>query len=116
MKKVNSIILILLIITLMFSGCAKLVHSETTVVEAEVVATYHKNAWMQPIKSGKTFTFIHHPEQNCVVVEYDGVRLTIDDIGVYQQYKDAIGQTIQCKMVTDYYDDNTCKRHLKFGD
>lgn len=116
MKKINSIILILLLVTLMFSGCAELVRSETTTVEAVVTDTYHRNAWMQPIRAGKVTTFVRHPAKNCVVVEYEEVTLTINDIDMYEQYKDKIGTTIQCELIVDYYDDGTCKRHLKFGD
>ena len=116
MKKINSIILILLIVTLMFSGCAELVRSETMTVDAVVTDTYHRNAWMQPIRAGKVTTFVRHPAKNCVVVEYEEVTLTINDKDVYDQYKNNIGAIVQCELVMDYYDDGTCKRYLKFGD
>ena len=116
MQKIITLTLVLFIIILTFAGCAKLIRSDETIVDATIVDTYHKNAWIQPMRVGKVTTFINHPAKHCVVVEYDGIKLTINDREIYQQYKDQIGQTIKCKLITDYYDDNTCKQYLKFGD
>lgn len=115
MKKRTSII-ILLIIALMLSGCAQLIRSEAMTVDAVVVDTYYHSAWMQPIIVGKTTTFMYHPAKNCVVVEYEGTTLTINNRDVYTKYQNQIGAVIQCKLLTDYYDDGTYKQYLKFGD
>ena len=56
---------------------------------------------------------ITHPAQYKVTFTYENVTLTVDDKELYDYYKDKIGTTVKCDLVTKYYDDGTIRRTLK---
>lgn len=112
MKKLASISLIVIML-LCLVGCAELINTETQEVDATVTDVYYKGAWAQPMWTGKTMMLIPHPAQYKVTFEYENVTLTVDDADIYDYYKDNIGATVKCDLVTEYYDDGTVRQTLK---
>lgn len=55
-----------------------MVSSETTTVTAVVVDTHYQAAYTTPIRSGKTFIMVPHPERYTVTVRYEDEDYCID--------------------------------------
>lgn len=106
MKK---ILIFLLCISFLLTGCSKLVGTETKNVEVTITDTYHRAVWMQPVSTGKFTTWITHPAVWRVYVEYDDVEYTIDDADTYELFEDKIGQTATGILEIRKYDDGTSK-------
>jgi hypothetical protein len=109
-KKLHLIIILCLVISLV--GCTKLISTEYKNVEVNVVDIHHSAMWLQPIKAGKATTFITHPAEYDVTVEYNGVSYTIDDEDTYNRYKDKVGQTTIGTLEIRTYDNNTVKHNI----
>ena len=109
-KKLHLIIIVCLVISL--AGCAKLVSTEYENVEVCVVDICHSDMWLQPIKAGKVTTFITHPAEYKVTVEYNGVNYIVDDENTYNRYKDKIGQTTTGTLEICTYDNNKLKYNI----
>jgi hypothetical protein len=108
MKKILSIMMIICLVSSLV-GCAKLVNTEYENVEVCVVDICHRGMWLQPVRAGKVTTFITHPDEYEVTVEYNGVSYTIDDEDTYNRYKGKIGQTAIGTLEIRTYDDGTVK-------
>ena len=105
MKK---IILFLLIMTICcsFISCAELVSEE--VIEVNAVITEVDRDPMQYI--GKML----YPADYDIYFEYEGVRGSWDvSKETYRLYKDKIGETIKCYLITRTYNDGSTKVTLK---
>lgn len=113
-KFISMVVFIVLLITCL-SGCAKVVKTEIIVVDATVVDVYYKGVWMQPIWVGKKFIYIFHPAQYNVTLQYEDYKTTVDNLDLYNKYKDNIGGQVECNLVTTYYDDGTIKTTLELG-
>lgn len=107
------IIVLIAIILLCFVGCTELINTETQEVDATVTDIYHQAMWLQPIKCGKITTYITHPAQYKVTFVYEDITLTVDDKELYDRYKDKIGTTVKCDLITEYYDDNSVRQKLE---
>ena len=109
MKIKNKIFTILLLTILGFNlvGCAKCINTEYSNVEVTIVDKYHHGMWMQPMHVGKVTTYVTHPSVWRIIVEYNGVKYTIDNSDTYKKYKDKIGQKTIGKLEIDTYDDGT---------
>lgn len=112
MKKIISLALIVIIL-LYCVGCAELVDTKTQEVEATVTDIYHRGAWTQMVWTGKVMIPIAHPAKYEVTFTYENVTLTVDDEDLYDYYKDKIGETIKCILITEYYDDGSAHQTLK---
>ena len=114
MKIGISFILILVgIILLTLVGCAKVTNTETTVVDGTVIGTQHISARMTPVKVGKVITFVRHPAKNYVDIQYNDITISVNDSELYDYYNDHIGETIECNLITDYYDNGKTKTRLE---
>lgn len=105
--KFKTIILELLftaVLAFSFVGCTKCINTEYKNVEVTIVDKYHRAMWMQPIVSGKITTYITHPAEYEITVEYNGVKHTIDNKDTYNKYKDKIGQTAIGELEIKTYD------------
>lgn len=112
MKRLISIILIITTL-LCLTSCAELINTETQEVDATVVSVYHKNAWVQPVWTGKVMIMVSHPAKNEVTFQYENVTLTVNSQSLYNHYKDKIGATVKCDLITEYYDDGSTRQTLK---
>jgi hypothetical protein len=109
-KKLYLIIIVCLVISLV--GCAKLVSTEYKNVEVCVVDTHYSGAWVQPIRAGKVTTYVTHPAEYEVTIEYNGTHYIIDDENTYNKYKDKVGQTTIGTLEIRTYDNNTVKYNI----
>ena len=108
MKRFLSCLLILTILVSLV-GCAKLIKTEYTRVDVEIVDSYHRSAWIQPIWNGKTMMMIPHPATYRIDVEYNDVEYSIHGSEIYEVYKDRIGEVVSGTLEISTYDDGTIK-------
>ena len=95
-----------IILTLTFVGCAKIIKTETKVVEATIVEVDRDPMMMV----GKVIK----PSDYDILLKYEDVETWIDiSRSEYEKYKDLVGTTIEVNFVVDYYDDNTIKQYLE---
>lgn len=109
MKKIISMSLIVIMICLCFVGCAKCIGTETSIEQVEIIDTYHRGAWIQPLTVGKVHTFIHHPAVYQVIVFYNDVEYTVNGEEAYDKYKESIGKIVNATIEKNSYDDGTVK-------
>ena len=114
MKFKNRILMLLLLVVLIFGliSCAKCISTEYENVEVTVIDSYHRGIWRQPVRSGKTTTYITYPEVWQITVEYNGVEYTVSGNDTYNKYKDKIGQIITGKLEIRTYDNGTIKHDI----
>ena len=114
-KRIITLILII-ILSLNLAGCAKCISTEYENVDVVIVDEYYRSAWMQPIHTGKFTSFISHPAQYKITVNYNGVDYTINDSSTYNKYKTQVGQTVTGKLEIKAYDDGAvCYNILSLG-
>lgn len=103
MKKI--IYLCLLAVCCLLVGCAKLVSEEAIQVEA-IITEVDKD----PMRLvGK----IIMPADFDIYFEYNGIKGSWDvNRKTYDLYKDKVGDTIKCDLITLVYDDGTIKKRL----
>ena len=111
LKRLFALIL-LLVLLLTITGCAKLISTETEKVDVLITETNYQHAWSQPVIVNKVITLIHHPAQYEVTVKYDGIEYTLDDETYYKAYKDRVGETITGTLEIQTYDDSTIKKKI----
>lgn len=110
-KKIIAICLIAIAL-LSFFGCSKVIEIKSEPVEAVVVDTIYQAPIFQPMRVGKVTTIRTIPAKYYVKVEYQNYKLTINNATLYNQYKDNIGESINCYLITKYYEDGTSKTYL----
>lgn len=110
MKKYLTIMLLSL--TLLLTGCAELVSTETREVDVIVIDSYHRNMWLQPIHAGKVTTWVTHPEINRITVLYNDIQYNIEGSDIYDQFKDDIGETVTGVLEIRTYDDGSTQSDI----
>lgn len=110
MKKYLTIILLSL--TLLLTGCAELVSTETQEVDVIVIDSYHRNMWLQPVHAGKVTTWVTHPAVYRITVLYNEVQYTVDGSDIYDQFKDDIGETVTGVLEIRTYDDGSTESDI----
>ena len=108
MKKTFCLIFAILLV-FSLTGCADLISTETKQVDVVIIHEDYTGAWMQPIWTGKMFTYVSHPAQYEITVEYKGITHTFDNETYYNAYKNRIGDTITGTLEIKTYDDGTVK-------
>lgn len=108
MRKILYLTLITLLI-FSLTGCADLISTETKKVDVLITYEDYSGAWLQPMWTGKMFTYISHPAQYEITVKYDGIEYTLDNETYYDAYKNRIGDTITGTLEIKTYDDGTIK-------
>jgi hypothetical protein len=107
--EVKKILILSVFILLLLTGCASVISIEYENVEVVVVDEDYTAMWLQPVKCGNVTTFITHPAHYKIIVEYNGVKYTLDDEDAYKKYKNKIGQTVNGTMEVKTFDDGTVK-------
>lgn len=104
MKK---LIILTLTIVLIFSltSCKEVDIYRHEKVEATIIDTQFKPAWIQLMPTGKTMMHIPHPAQYNVYFEYEGYRLHVDSKEVYDEIvENKLTKYTVCKLTTIYTD------------
>ena len=110
MKKIMSTGLVIVMICLCFVGCAKCIETDVNIEQVQIVDTYHRGEWIQPIIiSGKLYTFIHHSSVYVIIVSYNGVKYEINGEKPYDKYKNRVGEIVNATIEKNSYDDGTIK-------
>lgn len=109
MKK---LIVLLVLFSILLTGCAKLISTESETVEAEVVDTYHRNMMILPRKIGNATIMTTYPARYEVTVQYNDIKTTIKSQELYEQVK--VGDKVSCNLITKYYDDNSIEKELEW--
>ena len=104
MKKKIILLITLASMMLTMLGCAELVSCETETIEVTIVDSYHRSAWLQPVRAGKVTTFITHPATYSITFEYEDRTYSISGQDVYEKYKNKIGQTTTATLEIKTYD------------
>lgn len=104
--------IILLSLTLLLTGCAELVSTETREVDVIVIDSYHRNMWLQPIHAGKVTTWITHPAIYRITVLYNDIQYNIEGSDIYDQFKDDIGETVTGVLEIRTYDDGSTQSDI----
>lgn len=107
-------LLILIAVVVSLTGCAKLIDTQEELIEATIVDTYYKGAWIQMIPSGKTMIPISHPAKHEVILRYNEIQTTINNYDLYSICHGKNGTTIQCTLITKSYDDGSMKQFLEW--
>ena len=103
MKKI--ILFCLLVVCCLLVSCAELVSEETVQVEA-IITEVDRDA---PRMVGKVIM----PSDYDIYFEYEGLKGSWDvNKKTYDLYKDKVGDTIKCNLITCTYDDGTIKKRL----
>jgi hypothetical protein len=111
MKKFLIILLVLGILSSL-TGCAKCISEETKTVEVEVIDSYYKGMWIQPVFTGKVTTMITHPAIYKIYIEYEGVEYTIFGRDTYDKYSEKIGEKVNGILEIRKYDDGTVRNAI----
>lgn len=96
-----------------FTGCKEVVDIERMTVEATVTDKYHRGMWLQPVHAGEVTTIITHPAVWRTTFHYQGYEVVVSGSEVYSQYE--IGDTVECELVTYYYDDSSIENKLEYN-
>ena len=107
MKRV--LIFMLIAVLVMLTGCTKIINTEYKEVDVKITDTYHRAAYVTPIRAGKVTSVVTHPAIYRIYIEYEGVKYSLSGSGIYYKYKNKIGQTVKGKLKIDTYDDNTVR-------
>ena len=113
---VIGLFIIIALFCLCLSGCAKVVNTESTNVLATITDMKYRSSYITPIRSGKTTTYVTHPAIYIVVIQYKDIILEKESYELYEKYKGRIGENIECKLITKYYDNNTTRSYLSLNE
>jgi hypothetical protein len=107
-------LLILIAVAASLIGCAKLIDTQEEIVEATIVDTRFYAGYYTSIKSGKVTVMQWHPARYYTTLEYNGISTDIFGSDLYSICHGKDGDTIQCSLITETYDDGTVKQFLEW--
>lgn len=109
MKRFLAIILAGVIMLALF-GCAAVINTETELVKATIIEVDKDPQRVTMV--GKTPVI--HPADYDIRLQYESVEMWIDVTrDEYYKYEALVGTTVDARLTTIYYDDNTVKYRLE---
>ena len=111
-KAIGLILLIAVAVSLI--GCAKVIDTQTETVEAIIVETRFYPGYYTYIKSGQTTIMQWHPPRYYTTLKYNDITEDIYGSELYSICHGKNGDTIQCSLITEIYDDGTVKQFLEW--
>lgn len=114
MKRFKFILLTVLFMALVLTGCAECISTETSTVNVKVIEQYHKDddiLYCYNVLLKRTMV-LHDTAINKITVEYDGVQYSFDDQATYNKYFDKVGKCVKGTLETRKYDDGTIKQRI----
>ena len=113
MKKVTTILILLLISAFMLTGCAKCIDKKEESVKVKIVNEYYKP------KETRFIGIINHVPQFRtdyaeyeITVDYNGVEYSLSDESTYRKYHGRIGKTVSAVLITKTYDNGNVKQYI----
>lgn len=113
MKKVVSVLILLLISAFMLTGCAKCIDKKEESVKVKIVNEYYKP------KETRFIGIINHVPQFRtdyaeyeITVDYNGTEYSLSDESTYRKYHGRIGQTVSAVLITKTYDNGNVKQYI----
>lgn len=112
MKRLLFIFVTCICVTMVLSGCAKVLSEETETVQAVIVDCNYTDMWVQYYWiDGMQHTIIH-PSKYEVILEYDSKRYRFDNSGMYDKCKTNIGGVVNAIYKTVTYDNGKAKSEI----
>lgn len=111
MLKIKLMLLSILCVFIL-EGCDKCLNTEYKEVEVLIIDEYHSHMWIQPIKVGKTTSYIIHHANWDITVQYNEKEYTIDNEDIYNQFKDKLGQKAIGVLEIKTYDDGSLRKNI----
>lgn len=109
MKKILAIILTCVVV-LSLVGCAEVINTETETVKATIVEVDRDP--MRVTMAGKIM--VTHPADYDILLKYEDIEAWVDvSRDEYDKYETLVGSTVDAKLTTVYYDDDTTKQYLE---
>lgn len=112
MRKFITLFLPLILLCMTLTGCKSVTNVQDQNIKVTITDSYYKAGWMQPVRVGKTQTYIRHSAKHVIVVEYQNESYSIDDTDLYNTYKDKIGTQIDATLRVTQYDNNTSDKDI----
>ena len=105
MKKILAIIVSVIVATIVVDGVASHLKTNNPLVStiSEEVEAVITNAYMSP-------------HVGRVYVEYDDISLRWEDNDLYETYKDHIGETVRCYLITRTFENGKTTRKLVYNE
>lgn len=113
MKKVTTILILLLISAFMLTGCAKCIDKKEESVKVRIVNEYYK-----PKETRFTGMVNNVPQFRTdyaeyeITVNYNDTEYSLDDEYTYRRYHGRIGQTVSAVLITKTYDNGKVKQYI----
>ena len=108
-KRSFMLVLVVIVMVTVFTGCAKVVSEETFTSSVIIVDVDYDPAITIPMKSGNVTIMQTRPADYDVTVEYAGVEYNVDGASDYRLAKDNVGSSMLAKIVKTRYEDGTVK-------
>lgn len=100
----GTVMFIILLVTVIYLASPTLASEEKVEVTATITDTHHSFPMAGP--------YVYKPADYDIYFEYDGIKGSWDvNSDVYNQYKDKVGESIRCYLITRVYDNG--KTELK---
>ena len=113
MKKVTTILILLLISAFILTGCTKCIDKKEESVKVKFVNESYK-----PKETRFTGMVNHVPQFRTdyaeyeITVNYNGVEYSLSDESTYRKYHGRIGQTVSAVLVTKTYDNGDVRQYI----
>ena len=114
MKRFKFILLTILFMALVLTGCVECISTETSTVNVKVIEQYHKDDGILYCYNVSLKQTMMLPDAaiNRITVEYDGVQYSFDDQATYDKYFDKVGKYVKGTLETRKYGDGTIKQRI----
>lgn len=113
-KKIISILAILSLCIVTFTGCSKHPSTKSEIVKVKIVDACYKPPKKHYVATirGIPQTHIDAPALYEITVEYEDAEYSINDETTYKIYSDRIGNIVQARLVTETYSDGNVKQWI----
>ena len=113
MKKIFTILSIMLISMFMLVGCAKCIDETEEIVKVKVVNEHYKPEEINLITfTDNNYEYVADPAIYKITVDYNGTEYFLYGADTYQKYYKRIGETVSAILVTKTYDNGNIEQYI----
>lgn len=109
-----ALLILLIAVAVSLIGCAKVIDTQTETVEATIVETRLTPGYYTTMIVGKTQILQWHPPIYRTTLKYNDITENIYESELYSIAHGFNGDTIQCSLITETYDDGTVNQYLEW--